>query len=58
MKEECGTTENGYDDLIYQLIKIFRENKDYRYIFSEYVLFETLYSIVMKINQMIGKQIC
>ena len=39
VKEECGTTENGYDDLIYQVDKNgFRENKDYRYIFSDYVL--------------------
>ena len=42
-KEECGTTENGYDDLIYQVDKNgFRENKDYRYIFSDYVSFLNL----------------
>lgn len=39
IKNECGSIENGYEDLIYQTDKYgFRENIDFRYIYSDYVL--------------------
>ncbi len=39
IKDECGSIENGYDNLIYQTDKNgFRENIDFRYIYSDYVL--------------------
>ena len=39
IKDECGSIENGYDNLIYQTDKYgFRENIDFRYIYSDYVL--------------------
>ena len=37
--DDCGPIENGYDNLIYQTDKYgFRENIDFRYVFSDYVL--------------------
>ena len=39
VKDECGSRENGYENLIYQSDKNgFRENIDYRYIYSNYIL--------------------
>ena len=36
---KCGSIENGYNELIYKTDKYgFRENEDFRYIYSDYVL--------------------